>query len=266
VSATAAWVATRFTGRPYSVVLHAFDLHSAHRRDRFSAVPLRDAAQVFTISECDRDLVARQWGISAEVLRMGVSDEWFATPPLPVHDRAPLSVVAVGSLVAKKGHDVLIDAVARTREPWVLDIIGEGPERRALEQRIAAAGLSGRARLLGLRPEAEVRDRLRRASVAALACVVAPDGDRDGIPVALMEAMACGTPVVSTRVGAIAELVGDAGVLVPAGDASALACALDALADPGLRSTMGTRARERVAREFRASHNCGPVVALTAGA
>jgi glycosyltransferase involved in cell wall biosynthesis len=193
---------------------------------------------------------------------MGVGEDWLDEPAPSAGAREPYRIVAVGSLVPKKGHDVLVDAVARTREPWRLDVIGDGPERGALEQRIAALGLSGRVRLLGALPEDEVRARLRRASVAALACAIAPDGDRDGIPVALVEAMACGTPVVTTRVSGIPELVEGAGVLVEPGDVMGLARALDRLSDATVRERMGARGRARVEAEFRAGRAAALIRAL----
>jgi glycosyltransferase involved in cell wall biosynthesis len=264
VAATAVWASSRITARPYSVVLHAFDLHADPYVDRFSPVPLRDATRVFTVSARDRELVADRWGVRADVLRMGVSDDWLEVPPVPADAREPWTVLAVGSLVEKKGHATLVDAVARSRHPWRLDIVGDGPLRAALEARIAMRGLSGRVQLLGARSEAEVRERLQRATVAALACVVAPNGDRDGIPVALMEAMACGTPVVSTRVGAIPELVEGGGILVPPSDADALAAALDGLVDPVVRQRLGVAARARIERTFRASDGGRCIAALAA--
>jgi len=262
VAATATWAAARVTGRPYSVVVHAFELHDRAVLDRFTGVPLREAQQVFTISDRDRVLVAQRWGISADVLRMGVDDAWLEAPAVPLADREPWTIVAVGSLVPKKGHAVLVDALARAAHPWRLDIVGEGPERAVLEARIAARDLGDRVRLLGSCSEAEARDRVGRAALVALACAIAPDGDRDGIPVALMEAMALGTPVVSTRVGGIPELVEHAGILVEPDDPAALAAALDSLADPALRDSVGARGRSVVAGGFRSADQAARVVRL----
>src|SRR5262249_46320858 len=100
VAATAAWSATRITGGRYSVVLHAFELHSARTADDFAGVPLRAADAVFTISDHDVALVRSRWGVDAAVLRMGVDRTWLA-PPVPVEERESDLVVAVGSLVPK---------------------------------------------------------------------------------------------------------------------------------------------------------------------
>src|SRR6185436_14979892 len=88
-------------------------------------------------------------------------------------------------------------------------IIGEGPLEGELRASIAARGLGDAVHLVGALPEADVRAALYGAAIFALPSVVAPSGDRDGIPVSLMEAMAAGTPVVSTRVSGIPELVCD---------------------------------------------------------
>src|SRR5690606_19539686 len=115
--------------------------------------------------------------------------------------------------------------------PWRLTIAGDGPERSRLEQLVDQMQLRGRVTLVGARSEDDVRELLQRASVACLACIESPDGNRDGIPVALIEAMASGVPVVTTRVGAISELVEGAGTLVEPCDPDALAAALDRMAE-----------------------------------
>ncbi len=222
VSATAAWALGRMTGTRYTVVLHAFELHDTRYLDRFTPVPLRGATHLFTISASDAALVEKRWGIHAEVLRMGVPDALLEKPQ-PMPDREPWLIVAVGSLVRKKGHDVLLAALARSDPRWRLVIAGEGPERRALEHEVRRLGLADRVQLRGHLGELEVESLVRRAAVCALACKEAPSGDRDGIPVALMEAMAMATPVVSSNIGGIPELVEDCGILVPPGDVAALA-------------------------------------------
>lgn len=264
VSATAAWAMTRITGQPYSVVLHAFELHSKRYQDRFAGVPLRAAAQVFTISSRDADLVGRKWDLDASVLRMGVSDEWLRTGTRTSRD--PRLVVSVGSLVPKKGHAVLLDALARAGHELRLVIVGDGPERPSLSTRAANLGLGGRLEFLGTQTEVEVRRLLDRASVFALACIVGDDGDRDGIPVAIVEAMARHVPVVTTDIGGIPELVEDAALVVPAGNAAALAVALDrCIAGGEAVAEMVHRARARVESDFRSGVNSASVLELAAG-
>jgi glycosyltransferase involved in cell wall biosynthesis len=248
VAATAAWACTRITGQPYSVVLHAFELHAARYEDGFAPVPLRAAHRVFAISAFDAELVRSRWQVSAEVLHMGVDRTWLDAPPLQAP--VPGRIVAVGSLVPQKGHEVLVRAVAAASTSWDLTIVGEGPGRRVLEALGAELGVQDRVHLVGWVDGDEVRERYDGAWVACLACVVAPDGERDGIPVALMEAMARGVPVVTSELGGIPELVDGAGVLVPPGDHLALAAAFDCLSDPEARRRIGERGRRRVAQGF----------------
>lgn len=245
VAATAAWAAAGVSGSRFDVVLHAFELHKPELVDRFTPIPLRAAEQLFVISEADRDLLARRWGLEATVVRMGVPDDWILDRP-DQGARDDRLVVAVGSLAPKKGHDVLLRALARSRHPWRLVVVGEGPERDRLQALARGLHLEERVRLAGRLSEDEVRDLLSRAAVGALACRESADGDRDGIPVALMEAMARGAAVVTTTVGAIPELVEGVGVLVPPDDPDALADALDALSDALARRRLATVAMDRV--------------------
>ena len=127
-------------------------------------------------------------------------------------------MLAVGRLVAKKGFDVLVEAAARVERPFRLRIVGEGPEREALERRISSAGLGGRIELCGPRTHAELPGEYASADLVVVPSVVDPTGDRDGLPNVVLEAMACARPVVASDVAAIATAVtpGETGLLVPA--------------------------------------------------
>jgi glycosyltransferase involved in cell wall biosynthesis len=137
-------------------------------------------------------------------------------------------------------------------------IVGEGPLRDALAERIERNGLAGRVTLEGALPHATVIEAYATASVFALPCVTASDGDRDGIPNVILEAMAMGLPVVSTRHSGIPEVVEDGvtGLLVSPGDVEGLADALATLLDdPERRAELGRAGRRRVASEFDARTN-----------
>ena len=259
VAATAAWAASAASGVPYSVMLHAFELHSRRHVDRFTPIPLRAATQVFCGGARDRGILRDRWGIAAGVARMGVPRAWLEESGT---ERDPWLVVSVGSLRPKKGHSVLIDAISSADARWRLVICGEGPLREELEAQVADAGLQDRVRLVGAQSEEQVRAWLQRASVSCLASVETPTGDRDGIPIALMEALASGAAVVSTDVGGISELLTGAGVIVPSGDPAALAAVLDDLRDPSLRARLGAAGRQRVREEFVAEEAAVPVVEL----
>jgi predicted glycosyltransferase len=166
------------------------------------------------------------------------------------------SLLAVGRLIEKKGFSTLIDACRQLADwdiPFACSIIGEGPLRPDLERRILDQGLGGRVELLGARSAAEVRERLRRAAVLVAPCQIASSGDRDGLPTVLLEAMALGTPCVSTDVTGIPEIVidGRTGIAVPPGDPGRLATACRAvLADPVMAGRMARTARRRIETHF----------------
>jgi glycosyltransferase involved in cell wall biosynthesis len=159
--------------------------------------------------------------------------------------RAPGRILFVGRLVEKKGLAVLLDALRRVRTPgWSLEVVGDGPLRPALEA--AAAGLPVTFR--GALPRTELARAYARSEVVAVPSVAAASGDQDGLPVALLEAMAAGCAVVGSRIAGIdaAVLDGDSGLLVPPGDAAALAATLDdLLGDPEKRAKLGAAARAR---------------------
>jgi glycosyltransferase involved in cell wall biosynthesis len=134
---------------------------------------------------------------------------------------------------------------------------------------IERAGLTGRVRTLGPRPRLEVVRLLSECDVFALPSVMAANGEREGIPVSLMEAMAMGVPVVSTKLSGIPELVesGVSGILVEPGDASALSESLEKLArEPELRARLGEAGRMKVLRDFDLSRNVDRLAELLAGA
>jgi glycosyltransferase involved in cell wall biosynthesis len=261
VAATAAWAAATYSGWPFSVTLHAFELHSSAKQDRFTEVPLRAAQGVFVVTAADIDLVRQRWGVEAHTIRMGLPDPWFEEGE-PV-TREPWLLLSVGSLVEKKGHADLIRALAEADPRWHLVICGEGPARRQLEHLVGELGLAARVELLGVVDESEVRRLLERAAVFCLASVEAPSGDKDGMPVALMEAMARGVPVVSTRVGGIPELVGGSGRLVSPRSPGEFARAIDGMRSRSVRSQAATRGRQRLLDGgFRSSEAIEPLVRL----
>jgi glycosyltransferase involved in cell wall biosynthesis len=180
------------------------------------------------------------------VILNGVDVERFSITPQPVPDR----IVVVTRFAPPKRNDLLVEAFAsirRTRPHAELHIVGDGPNRGALERQIGELGVEGAVRLLGRRDD--VPEILSRAACFAFA------SDYEGCPLAVIEAMAAGVPVVATGVGGVPELVadGESGLVVVPGGAAALAAALEAvLADPARAGGMG-RAGRTIARS-RLSH------------
>jgi glycosyltransferase involved in cell wall biosynthesis len=151
---------------------------------------------------------------------------------------------------------VLLEALDRLSAesfPFTCQIAGGGPLHDTLERFLVRRGLKDRVTLCGPLPQEEIREKLRWADLFVLACVVAASGDRDGIPVSLMESMATGVPVVSTEVTGVPELITspDDGLLVPPHDPTALAEAIkQLLSDPTRRRSVAGAARQKIAREF----------------
>jgi glycosyltransferase involved in cell wall biosynthesis len=168
----------------------------------------------------------------------------------------PGRVLAVGRLVAKKGPDRTLRAFARVRERCPrarLRMVGEGPLRPLCEAEIERLGLHGAVDLLGARSEEEVREEFARAALFVQHSQEADDGDCEGLPVGILEAMAAGLPVVSTRHSGIPEAViaGESGWLVGEGDESGMAEAmLRLLTDPAEAARLGANARQRVAARY----------------
>lgn len=252
-STAAMWLGARLR-LPYSFTAHAHDIFL---EDHLLAAKLRTAAFGVTISRFNREFLSQRISpLARERLRIvhcGVAPQRYA---FRADGRVPGRVLSVGRLDPIKGFDHLIQACAVLRDRGVdfhCQIIGDGPLRQALEAQIANHRLQPQVQLLGACPQEQVRQALESASVFALASVVTPQGDRDGIPVALMEAMACGTPVVSTRVSGIPELIvhGRSGLLAEPADARSLADAIEAQLEDGERArAMALAARRTIEDEF----------------
>lgn len=262
---TSAMLASRRLGKPYSFTAHAHDIFL---EDHLLADKIRKAAFGVTISAFNRRYLADKVSPRAlqfmRIIHCGVRLADYEFAPT---GRQPGLILAVGRLDEIKGFRHLVDAcelLARRNVPFECRVIGEGPLRPELQARIDATGLSDRVTLLGALRQEEVKAYLARAGVFALPSVVTANGDRDGIPVALMEAMAVGVPVVSTRVSGIPELVehGVSGLLAEAGDAKELADCIERLiADPASARAMAGVARHTVEREFDAAVEAGKLLA-----
>lgn len=165
----------------------------------------------------------------------------------------PPTVLFVGRLVARKGIDRLIEALARLEDlPWRLEVVGFGPERERLEERAVDVGVADRVEFLGRISDRELVDAYRRATCFVLPATLDERADTEGLGVVLLEAMSFGTPVVATRRGGIVDVVedGETGLLVdddPAAIAEGVARVLD---DPEAAAEMGRRGRRRVREAF----------------
>lgn len=265
--ALAGLVIGRLTGLQYSFTAHGSDLHVERR---MLPEKVREAAFVATVSRYNRRIIVGECGNGFDdkvhVIHAGVDTALFA-PHRNGHPReGTLRVLCVGTLHEVKGQVHLIEACRLLADQGVeisCRLVGDGPDRRLLERRIADAGLSGRVSLLGGRTRSEVAAELAASDVLVAPSVRTRAGKREGIPVALIEAMSSGLPVVASDLSGIPELVehGVSGLLAPPGDAAALAAALRALhEDRTLGPRLGAAARRRVLADFDAERNVRELV------
>jgi len=261
-------LAACMAGIPFSISAHAKDIYLSRPAD----LRRRLGAACFTVTctEANRaTLAAVAPRADVRLMYHGVDRDVFhpARRTNPQEQDAPL-IVAVGRLRAKKGLDTLLEACRLLRErgqPVRCEIVGYGEEHAALAARIESAGLAGHVHLAGKLPRDQVLERYARASVFVQPSRIAADGDRDGIPNVLLEAMAMGLPVVATRVSGIPELVRDGvnGLLVEPDAPLALADAIERLLrEPWLAASFGQAARARVAEAFDNDANLGTLVHL----
>ena len=246
--AEVAQLAAGLLGVPFGFSVHARDARKV--APEVLAARTRAAACVIA---CNEDVAGELPADAANVhlIRHGV--DLLRFPPEAPAGNGLLRLLAVGRLVEKKGFDVLLDAAARLTVPFSLRIVGDGPQRPALLAAIEELGLAGRVELCGLRTHDRLPAEYAAADLVVVPSVVDRNGDRDGLPNVVLEAMASMRPVVASDVAGIGSAVtdGEAGVLVPPGDAAALASALDALGRrAAVRQALGERARARAEREF----------------
>lgn len=255
-TATVAQQASRILGIPFSFTAHAFDVFRG-ADERVIVRKMTEARFTATVSDYNvaylRSL-ANGTEPRIELVRNGIDMTCFAPTPAPLSD--PFTVVAVARLVEKKGLPNLVEACRLLRDrghEFRCEIVGKGRMRGELERRIREAGLEDRVHLIGPLTQLEVVERYQRAHVVALPCIIGSDGNREGLPVSIVEALACGVPVVSTPITGIPEAVRDDenGLIVAPGDPEALAGALQRLMeDPALLTRLRAAARPSVLEEF----------------
>ena len=247
-STTVAMLAHALGGPRFS-----FTVHGPEEFDAPLALSLSEkmsrAAFTVAISSFGRSQLYRWIGTEIwprlKVVHCGIEPEAFAKPA-PMPSGGP-HLVAIGRLTSQKGFGLLIEALAlaKGRLPGMhLTLVGDGPLRVSLQAQVAASGLSGQVSFAGWQDETGVRAALAQAQALVLSSFA------EGLPMVVMEAMAAGRPVIATSIAGIPELVipGHTGWLVPAGDATALASAITAMAavSPERLDEMGRLARDRV--------------------
>jgi glycosyltransferase involved in cell wall biosynthesis len=266
-AATVALVAARFLDTTYSVTAHAREIY-------VDAFLLRErigqASFTATCTEYNRRYLADLVGprIAGRLVRLyhGLDLHTFveAGKSAPSSER-PL-ILSVAQLTERKGLRHLVEACRLLKDrgrKFTCDIVGDGPLLEPLREQVRTLGLDDDVVLTGPLRYPDVVERYGRASAFVLPCIVAPDGDRDGIPNVILEAMAAAVPVVSTPVSGIPEVLreDDTGLVVPESDPVAIADAVERLLDdPALGQRLGRSARAFVTAEFDLERNIGRLI------
>ncbi|MGB5835898.1 MAG: glycosyltransferase family 4 protein [Albidovulum sp.] len=167
----------------------------------------------------------------------------------------PVKILSVGRAVEKKGFDILLQALHRVPSNlhWQLDHVGGGAEISTLKSLAKSLEIDDRITWHGALDQEEVLDLYRRSDIFALACRIAANGDRDGLPNVLVEASSQGLVSLSTNISGVPELLEDgrSGIVIPSEDPAAMAAALErVIRDPDLRRRLGQAAEIRVRKEF----------------
>lgn len=266
VTADAGQVLSALLDLPFSVSVHAWDIYTQppgkiERRvgdaDFVVACTQHGAAHL-------QDLLGEKLHAPVHLMHHGLPVAEF-TPATPDSHRR---ILAIGRLIAKKGLSDLIEACSQLAEnglQFQCTIVGEGPEYENIKAKIDESGLSDRIVLTGAKTQEEVREALLTTTVFVLPSVVDEDGDRDGLPNVILEAMACGIPVVTTTASAADEAVGNdrTGLLVPPHDPTALAAAIQQLLEnPGRARDLGHAAREKAKAKFDLAKTIPPLAEL----
>ncbi len=257
-------------GFTFSFTAHAQDFMLDLGSDALLAEMAREAEFVIAVSDYSRALLAEKCPAAEAAGKIhrvhnGLDPAEFTPSPLPARTGSggatEFRILSVGRLIEFKGFHHLIESVSQlhTNGRTVrLDIVGEGPERPRLEALIAEHGLSEVVHLRGLLSQATIKNLLEQCHCFALACIVDGKGASDILPTVILEAMACGRPVVSTRLVGVPEMVldGETGLLAEPGDAAGFAQCLEALMQQqSLAQRLATAGRQHFLNHFTLKHS-----------
>lgn len=254
---TAALAAPWRSGKPYVLTLHGSDVTLARRGGLWLGAlrrALRDAAGVDVVADEQRRFLAEQglWDAARpiEVIPAGVPEDLIARPRAVRAEgtEGAFGFLYAGRLVESKGVTDLLGAFAEVRAAGIdaeLELIGGGPLEDSLRERASTGPLAGRVRFRGAIPHDEALDAIARADALVLASY------GEGSPLVVAEALALGTPVIGSRVGALPELLGHDGLVSDPGDVQALAADMERLArDPDLWQRLSAEGRARAAERL----------------
>ena len=272
-TATVARLASKLSGIPYSFTAHAFDIYKKSIDRKVLAGKVRDATFVIAVSDVARRFLAGLVPEAAQRIERvynGIDLDRFAPAEQP--QGGPFTILTVARLQEKKGLGDLVEACAKLREQGLTfrcRIIGQGRLRPVLKERIAELGLDSEVRLLGVMTQDRIVEEYAGADLFVLPCVVGEDGNQDGLPVSIVEALASGVPVITTAVAGIPEAVLDGvnGRIVPQRAPAALAEAIaDLIENREALARLAAAARPHVAERFDKHRTARRLGELFAGA
>lgn len=250
-----AYVINQLSGIGYSFTAHGSDIH---KRQHMLPEKFNAAKFAVMISQYNERFFYTRTGLlhndKLQIVRCGVDTQLF-TPKIHTNNDVT-QILCVASLREVKGHCYLIEACAQLKSqeiPFHLTLIGDGPMRGALEAQISQLNLENEVTLLGAQPQQKILESLAISDIFTLTSFQTASGNREGIPVVIMEAMACGLPVVASDVSGIPELVNDGktGLLCETQNPKSIAEKLSILcSDSETRGTMGMAGRAFVEQEF----------------
>ena len=260
-ASTVAFVAGRLLNLPYSVTAHANDIYI---NPILLPLKLSHASFVATCTDYNRQHLQKIVPLNLNLHRLyhGLDLDSYQPNPDQTTQAIPINT-SVGQLKEKKGFQYLLKAcqILRSKDyVFNCQIIGEGSLREELEQQIHELALESFVTLRGALPHESVIEEYQHSTMFVLPCITGSDGDRDGIPNVILEAMAMQLPVISTQHSGIPEVIksGVNGLLVPPADEQALAHAIASLIDdPFLRTQFGQFGRRTVTERFNSMQNAG---------
>lgn len=243
------------TGISYSFTAHAWDIW---KNNEMLPIKIQDAKFIATISNFNKKLlskdIASQDIDKINIVHCGIDVEKFNfAEPKPYET---MNIISVGRFVEKKGFTYLLDACYQLLEKGIklnCTFVGNGPLWEEIDERVKALKLENHVQLPGAMPQKKLQEKFRRSDLFVLPAVKASNGDLDGIPVVLMEAMALGIPVISTSVSGIPELINhkESGLLVKEKDVAELAEAIQIFtkfSDTNIQYAKA--ARQKIEQEF----------------
>ncbi len=273
--ATAAWAAARLAGIPFSFTARAWDIYPPD-----NALPdkVRQAAFVRVNAGSNADYIRRMAGLTpnqpdqpdkidkVHLIYNGVPLK--AAQEARVTMRPPYTLLALGRFVPKKGYEYLIHACAILKKQGIdvrCILAGDGPLGSQLKSLVKELGLEATVSFPGFVKFQQAQELFGQADIFVMPSVIAPSGDRDGIPNVIMEAFAHRVPVVATNVSGISEVVldGETGLLVEQRDPEGLAKAIATMAGDRYRAVrMAEKGRERVLTQFDPEASCARIIEL----